>query len=247
MDVLSKSQVDRLGERLKKSAAITDDDLRLLDAYRRSFSVAYDSVIATVREKSGLEPTGRPAKSTEAIIAKLRRESARLSQIQDIAGCRVRVEDVIAQDALVQALCNSIKKTVVHDRRLKPSNGYRAVHVVASVEGKAIEIQVRTQLQHGWAELSERMADVYGIEIKYGRTSEASANDILSKLSQIIPAMELMELLVKSENPKSESGPIESESNNLIKATKLASYKGQLQQIINECLSSIEQIQRGSK
>ncbi len=247
MDGLSKSQVDRLGERLKNSATITDADLRMLDAYRRRFSAAYDSVIATVREKSGLEPTGRPAKSTEAIIAKLRRESARLSQIQDIAGCRVRVEDILAQNALVQALCNSINKTVVHDRRLKPSNGYRAVHVVASVEGKAIEIQVRTQLQHGWAELSERMADVYGIEIKFGRPSEESENDILAMLSKIIPAMELMELIVKSENPKGELGPIESENNILIRAANLASYKGQLQQIINECLSRIEQIQRGTK
>lgn len=98
---LSKTQVDRLGDRLRKGD-ITEDDLRLLDRYRRSFSEAYDSVVHAVRKELALEPIGRPAKSTTSISDKLRRESIRLSQIQDIAGCRLIVADIATQDSVVE-------------------------------------------------------------------------------------------------------------------------------------------------
>ena len=54
------------------------------------------------------------------------------------------------------------------DRRNKPSHGYRAVHVIVEVSGKPIEIQVRSSLQHLWAELSEKCSDVLDSAIKYG-------------------------------------------------------------------------------
>jgi putative GTP pyrophosphokinase len=85
---MSKTQIDRLGDRLKKGN-ITEDDLRLLDQYRRSFTEAYEFVVGAIRKELSLEPTGRPAKSTTSIADKLRRESIRLTQIQDIAGCRL--------------------------------------------------------------------------------------------------------------------------------------------------------------
>lgn len=74
---VSKTQVDRLGDRLRKGN-ITEDDLRLLDQYRRSFREAYDTAIGRIRNELSLEPTGRPAKSTTSISDKLRRESIRL-------------------------------------------------------------------------------------------------------------------------------------------------------------------------
>jgi putative GTP pyrophosphokinase len=66
----------------------------MLDEYRRSFGSAYDAVVNGIRDNLGLEPTGRPAKSTGAILAKLRRERIRLTQIQDIAGCRIIVDGI---------------------------------------------------------------------------------------------------------------------------------------------------------
>jgi len=54
------------------------------------------------------------------------------------------------------------------DRRKKPSFGYRAVHVVVATSSRLIEVQVRTQFQHMWAEISEKYADELGPEIKYG-------------------------------------------------------------------------------
>jgi putative GTP pyrophosphokinase len=164
---LSKTQVDHLGDRLRKGN-ITEADLRLLDHYRRSFSEAYDVVDEAIRKELGLKPTGRPAKSTTSIIDKLRRESIRLSQIQDIAGCRLIVPDIAAQDLVVQALTIVFERAALSDRREKPSHGYRAVHVIVNSRGSLIEIQVRTALQHLWAELSEKGADVIDPAIKYG-------------------------------------------------------------------------------
>ena len=97
---LSKTQIDKLGDRLRKGD-ISEADLRMVDDYRRSFSEAYEFVFGAIRSELGLEPTGRPAKSTSSITEKLLRESIRLSQIQDIAGCRLVVPGIEEQDELL--------------------------------------------------------------------------------------------------------------------------------------------------
>ena len=151
---ISKTQIDRLGDRLRKGN-ITDSDLRLLDEYRLSFTVAYGIVAEGIRGQLNLEPTGRPAKSTTSIAEKLRRESIRLSQIQDIAGCRLIVSDTAEQDRVVVSLIELFRDNNIVDRRQTPSHGYRAVHVITRVNNKWVEIQIRTALQQLWAELSE--------------------------------------------------------------------------------------------
>jgi len=189
---LSKSQVDRLGERLRESAP-SDEDLVLLDGFRRSYSDAYEAVIAVIRTQLFLEPTGRPAKSTRSIIEKLRRESIRLSQMQDIAGCRFIVPDMVAQNEAVATLRDSGDLVHIDDRRSKPSHGYRAVHVIVSSFGKPIEVQVRTMLQHTWAELSEKYSDVVDPGIKYGSGPEG-VRTILTQSSALVAALEQVEL-----------------------------------------------------
>ena len=100
---LSKTQIDRLGDRLRVGP-ITDTDRRLLEDYRLSFGEAYETVLRMIRERIQLEPTGRPAKTTESIIEKLYREKMRLSQMQDIAGCRVFVADIEEQNRVLTSL-----------------------------------------------------------------------------------------------------------------------------------------------
>jgi len=164
---LSKTQVDRLGDRLRKGSP-NEFDLRSLDHYRRSFGGAYAIVVRTLRKQLGLAPTGRPAKSTSSLIEKLQRESIRLSQVQDIAGCRLIVASVLQQDKVVESLKTIFSSAIVIDRRTNPSYGYRAVHVVVEIFGKLIEIQIRSFLQHLWAELSEKLSDVVDPSLKYG-------------------------------------------------------------------------------
>ena len=50
------SEIDRLGERLRK--AVADDDRRTLDAFRRSFAGSYATVIKIVREQTQVEVSG---------------------------------------------------------------------------------------------------------------------------------------------------------------------------------------------
>ncbi len=192
MTSTSKTRIDRLGGRLRKGN-VEENGLRELDAYRRSFAEAYADVIAAIRDAAQLEPTGRPAKSTTSIIEKLRRETMRLSQMQDIAGCRLVVQDVPAQDRVVEQLKNALPKAVVVDRRKQPSYGYRAVHIIATARNKPIEIQVRTELQHLWAQLSEKLSDVRDPTIKYGG-GDPTSRKVLLGLSEGIVAQEDLEL-----------------------------------------------------
>lgn len=185
---ISKTQIDRLGDRLRKGN-ITDDDLRLLDEYRRSFTDTYERVVGSIRQQLGLEPTGRPAKSTTSIAEKLRRESIRLTQIQDIAGCRLIVSDIAEQERVKSSLVEIIPGCTVVDRRQKPSHGYRAVHVIAVTEGKAVEIQIRTALQQAWAESCEKLADVIEPAIKYGG-GDSKIQTALTGVSEAIARFE---------------------------------------------------------
>ena len=189
---LSKTQGDRLGDRLRKGD-ISEADLRLLDQYRRSFTEAYEIVVGAIRRELGLEPTGRPAKSTTSISDKLRRESIRLTQIQDIAGCRLIASDIAEQDMVVQSLGRLFEHITVVDHRHQPSHGYRAVHVIATCRGTLIEIQVRTSLQHLWAELSEKFSDVIDPAIKYGG-GDKDIREILALLSAAVDSAELLEV-----------------------------------------------------
>jgi putative GTP pyrophosphokinase len=194
---LSKTQVDKLGERLKAGEP-SEDDLRLLDAYRRTFGKAYEYVVGVIREQLKLEPTGRPAKSTGAIREKLQRESIRLSQMQDIAGCRIIVADIAAQNSAVERIVAAFPSaTTVADRRKNPSHGYRAVHVVVHHEGMLVEVQCRTELQHLWSQLSERLADTVDPAIKYGGGPENERTYLLT-LSAMIGGNENSELKLKA-------------------------------------------------
>ena len=123
-DSLTTAAVDQLGERLR--GKLTVEDLRLRDQYRREFGPDFAAVLASVRESRGLEASGRPAKSTTAIVDKLNRGFMRLSQMQDIAGCRVVVADTLVQDATVRQLTTIFQSTIV-DRRQRPSPGYAPI------------------------------------------------------------------------------------------------------------------------
>jgi len=186
----SNTQINNLGDRLRHGER-TVSDVKMLDMFRRSFGSTYDQTMHFLSDELHLEPTGRPAKSTNSIIEKLEREKSRLVTIQDIAGCRIVLTDCIEQDKLVKSLSEHFANNNIIDRRVKPSFGYRAVHFVAYVDGKPIEIQIRTTLQHLWAELSERLSDVYR-PIKYGG-GPPKIRSILDSLSLRISKYENLE------------------------------------------------------
>jgi ppGpp synthetase/RelA/SpoT-type nucleotidyltranferase len=183
---LSNTVVDRLGKRLKR-AACSESDLRLLNEFRLSFDEAYHAVIKRIADRG--EVRSARIKTTQSIAEKLGRESIRLSQMQDIAGCRVIVANVAEQDRFVQSILTELATSYVTDRREKPSFGYRAVHVIAEVSGRPVEIQVRTWLQHLWAQISEKLSDVLDSAIKHGGGPEL-VRGFLAKISEKIAVHE---------------------------------------------------------
>lgn len=97
--------------------------------------------------------------------------------------------DIAAQDRTVQELRNVFSAATVIDRRVSSSHGYRAVHVVVGLDGQGIEVQVRTSLQHLWAEFSEKLSDLLDPRIKYGGGDEQSRS-ILGETSRRIAQIE---------------------------------------------------------
>jgi ppGpp synthetase/RelA/SpoT-type nucleotidyltranferase len=201
MSRFSKTQIDKLGERLRDGEP-TDDDLRVLDEYRRGFDPVYEAVLERLEGCFHGEISGRAAKTTESIVRKLRREPTlhvRLSQMQDICGLRIIVQDVDAQDAAIHRLVEIFPGSDVQDRRENPSHGYRAVHVIAPLAGLQAEIQVRSVLQHMWAQFCENLADKLGIEVKYG--GNESVQRLLNTFSEAVRNLEEAERGLVRESP----------------------------------------------
>jgi len=69
---------------------------------------------------------------------------------------------------IVQAFRDCPKPPLEIDRREKPSHGYRAVHVIVYEDSTPMEIQVRTKLQDTWAQISEKLGDIWGRGLRYG-------------------------------------------------------------------------------
>ena len=86
-------------------------------------------------------------------------------------------------------------KVTIVDRRPSPTYGYRAVHVIVEVLDRTVEIQVRTMLQHTWAELSEKLSDLVDPAIKYGG-GPAHVKDLLLRSSSALGLVEEGERLL---------------------------------------------------
>jgi ppGpp synthetase/RelA/SpoT-type nucleotidyltranferase len=170
---LSRSQIRQLGKRLRVADSFDVGDEKLLQRLITEHEPPMEKVASTVTALA--RPTAAVAsrlKSRESIVEKLRRNPAGpLYAMQDLAGVRVTDSFILReQDDLVRALQRAFADCEVMDRRDNPSVGYRAVHVIAQLDGFNVEIQVRTDFQDFWAQLSEEWFRELGPCIKYGVT-----------------------------------------------------------------------------
>ena len=148
-------------------------DLDALHGLLRGYGEVLSDAVTIVRARTGLAPTAR-VKNTGTILEKLDRYGGSwLKSIQDLAGMRIvgdfdrnRQDDMVTE--LVRVFEDAPRKPKVVDRRVEPVQGYRAVHVIVFPDSVPVEIQVRTRLQHEWAEIFEKLADRVGRGIRYG-------------------------------------------------------------------------------
>ncbi|MDO5494232.1 MAG: hypothetical protein Q4G64_00795 [bacterium] len=128
----------------------------------RSFCKALDLNDAVVSQR---------LKREETIIEKLtkRETSMNLLTMQDIGGCRV----ILGSRSDLRALHGRIQKSwssriiKVDDYIADPrASGYRAVHIIVETNGMPIEVQLRTQDLHDWAETVESFGGRSGLNYK---------------------------------------------------------------------------------
>lgn len=104
----------------------------------------------------------------------MKRFSVRLSQLQDIGGTRV----IVDQNKDVDDLVNFLKDRFYSSKEVKvvrltdyrgegrEDSGYRAFHLILERDGYKMELQVRSKIQHYWAEIIERTSVIYGHHLK---------------------------------------------------------------------------------
>lgn len=172
MALPSKGELDRAGRRLRESESPSDEDLALYNAYRTSFEPHLWSLVETIA--SAISDIAEISvdtrlKQPKSVIAKLRRHQTKLSTIEDIGGCRIFAETMLDARSIVDALSGSLDIVRQRDYWEGPRDGYRASHLIAQLsERHRVEIQVRTEIQNEWANLSEYLSHRVDPEVKYG-------------------------------------------------------------------------------
>lgn len=177
---MSKASIDKAGRALASPESDMDntEHEHIFDEYRKSHLQPLSET--TLELQHWLSAYGsryyiaHRLKRKPQIIRKLRRLSVRLTQLQDIGGCRIIVEKNRDVDKLLAYLENKvteqqhleIARVTDYRQRGRDESGYRALHLILSHTGKKLELQIRSRIQHYWAESIERTSVVYGHYLK---------------------------------------------------------------------------------
>ncbi len=165
---MTGDDVDAINELGRRLAAVGLNDLNEADyqAFRTGFAGALAEVTealvrcqVTVLANRRTE-VGSRIKAIDSVVAKLRRKETPLATMQDIAGCRLTVPTMTDLRTATGWLRSHLKIEREKDyTRTGQKGGYRAVHlIVLTSSGRFAEIQIRTEVQHAWANLSEQLA-----------------------------------------------------------------------------------------
>jgi len=178
---ISKSRIDKAGRNLAHPGELTIESIELeenFDDYRISHLEPLSSI--TLELQGWLHDYGESyyiaqrVKRKPQIIRKLRRLSVRLTQLQDIGGCRIIVENNEGVDRLIDFIKKKVKNTASFElKRItdyreqgRDLTGYRSAHLLLQRDGRSIELQIRSRIQHYWSESIERTSVIYGKYLK---------------------------------------------------------------------------------
>ena len=166
--MVSRSQVRRAGERLRRDEPPTEADRQIYADYRDTFAEPLREVAETIGSFADGAPVQSRLKRFETVVEKLRRSTSDLSRLEDIAGCRVVLPTMIEQQQVLDRIREAWEVMRERDYQTAPRDGYRALHIVVRAQGRAVEVQVRTELEDLWSNASEALAKRLDPEIKYG-------------------------------------------------------------------------------
>jgi len=174
----SKTKVDSAGAFLIAPEQAVEELFRSVQQYEEAFSVvnnwrsAHSFPLNIMQDQlrkraRSIDPeciVAQRLKRLSSIRRKLSQTSTRLSQMQDLGGCRAVVASLQHVDQLRAMYERSrMKHELIHidDYIVTPRHtGYRGIHLIYKYrstgrgkpyDGMRIEIQIRTRLQHAWA------------------------------------------------------------------------------------------------
>jgi ppGpp synthetase/RelA/SpoT-type nucleotidyltranferase len=179
---LTRTKIDKAGERLSKETWKTEDQCfeseLILDEYRKLYIQPLTEI--TIKLQSWLIDfseefyIAQRIKRKPQILRKLKRFSIRLSQLQDIGGIRIIFENNKHIDRFIDFMKNkisrghyfSIERETDYREKGRDDSGYRAMHLILMRKEVKIELQLRSRIQHNWAERIERTSVIYGYYLK---------------------------------------------------------------------------------
>lgn len=191
----SRTSVDKAGKTLVENNISPLERIEVLNTinnWRSAHSYPLHLAIKNLQKKankiSTSAITARRLKRLSSIILKLKRNrNMKLTQMQDIGGCRVILPTIKEVHQLInQYLVPPTKATTTrtefveqYDYISNPkADGYRSFHLVSKYrsnsadkqiyDGLRIEIQIRSQLQHAWATAVETVSTFTDQALKSG-------------------------------------------------------------------------------
>ena len=203
---LSKSKIDKAGRILSKNSHkneiefIESEDI--LDDYRKAHLLPLTETTLELQEwlsrYSDKYYIAQRLKRKPQILRKMRRLSVRLTQLQDIGGARIIVESDQDVDRLRQYLQGKIKEqgkmSLIREADYRKNGrfdtGYRALHFILRRYGYNLELQIRSRIQHYWAESVERTSVIYGYALKE-QDGDPLVLQYFKLLSDILYAIEM--------------------------------------------------------
>jgi hypothetical protein len=183
----SRTRVDKAGRVLVDPDAnlfTVTDALEVLNNWRASHNCPLNGIQMLLRMRARrVDPSGlivQRLKRVPSIVQKLARfPSMKLSQMQDIGGCRAVVDTTehasLLRDAFLDAGKAKHRLTTHKDYVAQPkSSGYRSIHMVyryvsathPEFNGHLIEVQIRSKIQHSWAAAVETVGTILGQALK---------------------------------------------------------------------------------
>lgn len=188
----SKRQVDEAGELLASGNGGPDEReaaLEILNNWRAAHSFPLNTLQVGLRKRARAiyahALIAQRLKRVPSILQKLVRfRHMKLSRMQDIGGCRAVVDTTTQVNELRDSYSKSKQKhEFVSEKdyiKSPKESGYRGIHLVyryssdrtPAYNGRLIEIQLRTRLQHAWATAVETVGTFLQESLKASEGSE---------------------------------------------------------------------------
>lgn len=180
----SKGQINRSGNVLRDfwrdpggvhDVVAIDEAIRVVSDFRAAHAYPMLKVRiglrSMVRTEQVNDAVSQRLKRVPRIVRKLdRMGNTSLARLEDVGGCRAVVTDGPELERLRRRVVKNWRPAFAREPRdyidqPKPM-GYRAVHYIVKRDGRAIEVQLRTQGQQQWAEAVEAMDARRGYQLK---------------------------------------------------------------------------------